>query len=793
MRYAITAGLLGLGLAATALVATSGAEAASGVAPGAPGATAIWTAGDKDGFGTATTHGEQGLVHARRRRADRGLRARPRHAEPARPAVRRHRRQVVHRARARGRRCTRIALADPRSLTYRQVNTARSGRWRITKTYVTDPAPLGGAGRRALRVAHRPPATALRAARPGAVEHRRRRLGATRRRTRWSRSDAKRGERARRARRRSDARVERLHGHERRLDRPARRLPDGLDLRARARRATSSRSAELPLTGKPGQPARDARARLRRLRAGGRRRPPARRCAAASRAAAAATPRGWHDYLGGLPAAAQRRRPRAALRRLADGARRARGQDLPRRAASPRRRCRGCGATIAGYSGPYHLVWSRDLYQVATAQLAAGDRAAAGRALDYLWTRQQKPDGCLPQNSNLDGTPHWTDLQLDEVADPILLAWQLGRSDADDLEPRPARRRVHPRQRPGLAGALGERRRLLAGDDRAPRSPALICAAADRASATARRRRGRALPRDRPTQWQRAARRLDASRPTARSPRSPLLPAAHRRRQRQRRHDVHDRRRRPDDRPARRRRHRASSSSSGSASCRADDPDDPLDAARGRPRARRRRRPTGSSGTATTTTATARRPTAARSRADGNRGRLWPIFAGERGEYELAAGEPRARGRRSGCDAIAATANAGPDAARAGLGRPAARRAPTPGTGTLLGDAARLDARAVHPARLVDRRRPPGRAPRDRRLPLRRPMLHLRPLRTRSRPPQPTRTGERSTTPSKQPSFTSSLPDQCSVMAGCCRRTGLRRSTMMRPGRSRPGNNGVGF
>jgi glucoamylase len=46
-------------------------------------------------------------------------------------------------------------------------------------------------------------------------------------------------------------------------------------------------------------------------------------------------------------------------------------------------------------SGPYHLVWSRDLYQVATAQIAAGDLAAAERALDYLWTRQQQPDGCF--------------------------------------------------------------------------------------------------------------------------------------------------------------------------------------------------------------------------------------------------------------------------------------------------------------------------------------------------------------------------------------------------------------
>jgi glucoamylase len=81
-------------------------------------------------------------------------------------------------------------------------------------------------------------------------------------------------------------------------------------------------------------------------------------------------------------------------------------------------------------SGPYHLVWSRDLYQVASAQAAAGDPASAGRALDYLWTRQQQPDGCFPQNSNVDGSPHWPNLQLDEVADPILLAAQLGRSDA---------------------------------------------------------------------------------------------------------------------------------------------------------------------------------------------------------------------------------------------------------------------------------------------------------------------------------------------------------------------------
>jgi glucoamylase len=37
-----------------------------------------------------------------------------------------------------------------------------------------------------------------------------------------------------------------------------------------------------------------------------------------------------------------------------------------------------------GPSAAYHLVWSRDLYQVATAQLAAGDVASASRELDYL-------------------------------------------------------------------------------------------------------------------------------------------------------------------------------------------------------------------------------------------------------------------------------------------------------------------------------------------------------------------------------------------------------------------------
>ncbi|KGI81041.1 glucoamylase [Actinopolyspora erythraea] len=79
-------------------------------------------------------------------------------------------------------------------------------------------------------------------------------------------------------------------------------------------------------------------------------------------------------------------------------------------------------------TGGYHLVWARDLYHTATAAMAMGDHAAANRALDYLLDVQWRQDGSFPQNTWLDGEPHWPSLQLDEVAYPIVLAHQLGRT-----------------------------------------------------------------------------------------------------------------------------------------------------------------------------------------------------------------------------------------------------------------------------------------------------------------------------------------------------------------------------
>ena len=74
--------------------------------------------------------------------------------------------------------------------------------------------------------------------------------------------------------------------------------------------------------------------------------------------------------------------------------------------------------------GGYHLVWTRDMVQTATALLACGRAETARRALVYLACTQQ-PDGGFAQNFWIDGTPYWRGKQLDEVAFPLILAWRL--------------------------------------------------------------------------------------------------------------------------------------------------------------------------------------------------------------------------------------------------------------------------------------------------------------------------------------------------------------------------------
>ncbi len=137
---------------------------------------------------------------------------------------------------------------------------------------------------------------------------------------------------------------------------------------------------------------------------------------------------GWKSYVAGLPQVEYRYQPQfdmaaMVLRGLEDKT--FRGAVI----ASPSVPWGGGAnadeATISGY----HAVWSRDLYHVATAFMALGDRAAAKRLLDYLFRVQQKPDGSFPRNTWVDGHVIGDGLQMDQVALPLVLAYQLRRTD----------------------------------------------------------------------------------------------------------------------------------------------------------------------------------------------------------------------------------------------------------------------------------------------------------------------------------------------------------------------------
>jgi glucoamylase len=82
--------------------------------------------------------------------------------------------------------------------------------------------------------------------------------------------------------------------------------------------------------------------------------------------------------------------------------------------------------------GGYHLVWPRDLVETAGAMLAAGAVNDAVRVLRYLEATQEA-DGNWAQNLWLDGRPYWSGIQMDETAFPILLVDLLRREAPDAL------------------------------------------------------------------------------------------------------------------------------------------------------------------------------------------------------------------------------------------------------------------------------------------------------------------------------------------------------------------------
>ena len=100
--------------------------------------------------------------------------------------------------------------------------------------------------------------------------------------------------------------------------------------------------------------------------------------------------------------------------------------------ASPWGQAISAGDPANTYFGSYREIFARDLYEAWTGLLADGDLATARDATLFLFQRQQLPDGSIPRNSLVNGkvAPDSFGTQLDEVAYPILMADQLGLTDA---------------------------------------------------------------------------------------------------------------------------------------------------------------------------------------------------------------------------------------------------------------------------------------------------------------------------------------------------------------------------
>ncbi len=419
-------------LPAVALLTPTAARAAGsapgrGPAPGRPGAAAPYLPSDKAGFGTA--HSLRSTVWYTLQPG--GGTGELYYPDLGTPAARSLGFVVVDRSgtavRVADAATSSTVLTDGRSLGYRQTDTDRHGGWRLVSSYVTDPQR----------------STVLVDVRFTSLDHRPYRLYVLYEPTLSNTPSDDSGRTAGTALVASDA-----HAASALLSRPAftgtstgyRGTSDSWpDLAADGRmdrRYSSAGPGNLVQTGQTaltGLPHRQQLSLVLGFAAGS---DAALRAARASQAAgfdrtARAYAAGWHAYLdtlrpvpSSLGTEQQRREYRVSELVLAAS------EDKLHRGAYVASPSMPWAWGAENPSGPYHLVWSRDLYQIATALIADGDRAGANRALDFLLRTQQKPDGSFPQNSTVAGLPFWTGLQLDEVALPIVLAYQLRRFDA---------------------------------------------------------------------------------------------------------------------------------------------------------------------------------------------------------------------------------------------------------------------------------------------------------------------------------------------------------------------------
>jgi glucoamylase len=151
----------------------------------------------------------------------------------------------------------------------------------------------------------------------------------------------------------------------------------------------------------------------------------------------------------------------------------------------------------------YRKVWPRDLYHAASGLLAAGDESTAADVARFMG-RQQRGDGSMPQNTDLDAVPVWTGQQLDETADAILLAVRLARL-------------LQPGEGPDIARAAdyivrsGPQTQQERWEESGGYSPATIAAEIAALDAAVLWSGKKSLAVDSAGQWSAAARRWDAA------------------------------------------------------------------------------------------------------------------------------------------------------------------------------------------------------------------------------------------------------------------------------------------
>ncbi len=104
--------------------------------------------------------------------------------------------------------------------------------------------------------------------------------------------------------------------------------------------------------------------------------------------------------------------------------------------ASPWGQAVSAGDPNSTYFGSYREVFARDLYEAWSALLLAGDRRTARAMTRFLFERQQLPDGSMPRNSLTNGAlaPDSFGTQLDECSYPLIMALDVGLTGRDFYE-----------------------------------------------------------------------------------------------------------------------------------------------------------------------------------------------------------------------------------------------------------------------------------------------------------------------------------------------------------------------